>query len=107
MNRFFIFGFAILFSSSAFSIEQHHNLSVNACRALPYGDLQVRGVSNLDSAERSITFAKANFNEKVIGHFLSLCMASLASSKALRIDYLDCNGTSCFTSNNTSVTFLK
>jgi len=107
MNKYFILACAILYSASAFSAEEHHNLSVNACRALPSGDLQVRGLSSADNALRSIIFAKASFSEKIVSNFLSLCMVSLASSKILRVDYLNCDGVSCVTTNNTSLTFLK
>ena len=107
MLKKIIFVSTICCSITSFAEEQHHNISVSACRALPYGDIQVRGLSKIDNKERSITFAKASFDEKVIGNFLSLCMTSLASSSLLRIDYLQCTNLSCVVTNNTSLTLLK
>lgn len=104
----------IMFSLCFFSLscmtqaaEQHHNLSVATCRALPSGDIQILGVSDTDNQTRSVLFSTSVFKEKVLDRYLSLCLASLTSSNKLRLDYLDCTGTTCSPTTNSSLNFYK
>ncbi len=94
-------------SCYASSEQQHHNLTINTCRTLPSGDIQILGNSETDNQNRSIMFSGSGFQEKVIDRYLSLCLTSLASGSKLRIDYLDCTGTSCATTGNTSLNIYK
>lgn len=97
----------ILISFSALSEVQHHNFSINICRTLPSGDIQIAGKSETDSQNRLINFSTSSFQEKVIDRYLSLCLTSLSSGAKLRIDYLDCSGTSCTATSNTSLNLYK
>ena len=96
-----------VFSCSALSEQQHHNISVTICRAFPTGNLQIRGVSAMDNQMRDIIFYESNLSESVINRYLSLCLAAFSTGDVLRIDYLDCTGTSCSVTNSTTLNLQK
>tara|TARA_R110001599_G_scaffold249359_1_gene449227 strand:- start:13381 stop:13704 length:324 start_codon:yes stop_codon:yes gene_type:complete len=96
----FVFLFTVPFFAYS---EEHHNLSISGCRALATGDIQVTGTSSSDSQKRSIMLLNSKFQEKILDRYLSLCLASQASSSLLRVSYLNCVGTSCTTTGSTSL----
>ncbi|CCN34331.1 exported hypothetical protein [Vibrio nigripulchritudo SO65] len=107
MKKFTILIFLLLVSSVTFAAQEHHNFTVGTCRALPTGDMQLEGISDTDGHKRLIAFPASQFKDRVIDRYLSLCMASLASSLKLRVDYLECNGRSCVPTNSTSLNYFK
>lgn len=104
-----MFGVFLLVTTSAFATAdiQHHNFAIGTCRAFQSGDLQIQGISETDNQSRLITFSAVSFKEKVIDRYVSFCMASLASGNKLRIDYLNCTGTACVTTSDTTINFYK
>jgi hypothetical protein len=107
LKKALLFGMLSCFSLAAYSEQQHHNLAVNTCRALPAGDLQIVGISEADNQSRSIIFSATAFREKVVDRYLSFCLMSLAAGSKLRIGYLDCTGTVCTTTGGTSLNAYK
>jgi hypothetical protein len=93
-----------LFSSIAVAEQQHHDFTVTICRALPTGNVQIRGTSAVDGQLRDVIFDQSSLSETVMNRFLSLCLTSFSTGDALRIDYLDCVGLSC---NPTAFTTLN
>lgn len=104
-----IFSIILLATTSALAKAeiQHHNFTVGTCRAFQSGDLQIQGFSETDNQSRIIAFSASAFKEKILDRYISFCIASLSSGSKLRIDYLNCTGTACVTTPDTTINFYK
>ena len=103
LKKFIVSTLFCCISFSAYSEQQHHDLTIITCRALPSGDLQIVGLSKADHEARKINFSATTFKEKVLDRYLSLCLTSHARGAKLGIDYLECTGTACVTTTSTSL----
>ncbi|WNO11177.1 hypothetical protein [Teredinibacter sp. KSP-S5-2] len=94
--------------SSGLYAEEHHDLEISICRALPSGNILLRGVSSTDNQNRDLVFTESSsLKEAVLDRYLSLCMAAFATGKILRADNLICTGTSCNPTGATSLSLKK
>jgi hypothetical protein len=105
--RLIFIAFLISMSNLVISGEEHHNLTVDTCRAFPTGNLQIRGESATDNADRHITYTTQMFSEKILDRYFSACLTALSTGYVLRVDYLECTGTTCVPKSNTTSIIFK
>lgn len=105
MKRMIYSGFAalLLMSANVFAVEEAHNFQAKQCRARPGGQVEIVGISATDGVSRHLTFPTSLFNKDALDRYLSLCMTALVSGVILRVDYVECTGTTCETTSGTTV----
>ena len=97
--------FFLVLANTAFAEIQHHDFVVSSCRQFQSNAFQLAGTSITHGGERLILVDISN--QISADRSFSICLSALVTQKPLRLDYLECNGSNCVMTPNSSIALKK